>query len=65
MLYVQGVGLTWDVAYPLKPPSSQATRLHPGKAKSYEPKAPNKTISTPLCKNVKKWKPTQSKSKQK
>ena len=44
MLYVQGVGLTWDVAYPLKPPSSQATRLHPGKAKNYKPKALNETI---------------------
>ena len=44
MLYVQGVGLTWDVAYPLKPPSSQATRSHPGKAKSYEPKALNETM---------------------
>ena len=44
MLYVQGVGLTWDVAYPLKPPSSQATRSHPGKAKRFEPKALNETM---------------------
>ena len=28
----------------LAPPSSQATRLHPGKAKSYEPKALNETM---------------------
>ena len=44
MLYARGVGLAKDVAYPLKPLSSQATRSHPGKAKSYEPKALNKTI---------------------
>ena len=35
------VGLAKDIAYPLKPPSIQATGSHPGKAKSYEPKALN------------------------
>ena len=44
MLYVQCVGLAEDVAYPLKPLSSQATRSHPGKAKTYEPKALNETM---------------------
>ena len=45
MLYTQCVGLAEDVAYPLNPlPSSQATRLHTGKAKSYEPKALNETM---------------------
>ena len=29
---------------PTNPPSSQATRSHPGKAKSYEPKALNETM---------------------
>ena len=43
MLYAQCVGLAEDVVYPLKPPSSQATRSHPGKAKCYEPKALNET----------------------
>ena len=38
MFYAWGVGLAKDVAYPLKPPSSQTTRSHPGKAKSYEEK---------------------------
>ena len=33
-----------DVAYPLNPPSSQATRSHPGKAKSYEPTALNEKM---------------------
>ena len=44
MLYTRCVGLAEDVAYPLKPPSSQATRSHPGKAKSYESKALNETM---------------------
>ena len=44
MLYAQHVGLAKDQAYPLKPPSSQVTRLHPGKVKSYEPKALNETM---------------------
>ena len=44
MFYAQRVGLAEDVAYPLKPPSSQATRLHPGKAKNYEPKALSQTM---------------------
>ena len=44
MLYAQCVGLKKDVAYPLKTPSSQATRSHPGKARSYEPKALNEIM---------------------
>ena len=44
MLYARRVGLVEDVAYPLNPPSSQETRSHPGKAKSYEPKALNETM---------------------
>ena len=36
MLYAWGVELAKDVAYPLKSPSSQATRTHPWKARSYE-----------------------------
>ena len=40
MLYARCVGLAKDVAYPLKPPSSQGTRSHPGKAKSYETMLP-------------------------
>ena len=44
MLYVRGVGLTKDVVYSLTPPSSWATRSHPEKARSYEPKAPNETM---------------------
>ena len=44
MLYARCVGLAEDVAYPLNSPSSQATRSHPGKAKSYEPKALNETL---------------------
>ena len=35
--------VVWD-SHPLKPPSSQATRSHPGKAKSYEPKTLNETM---------------------
>ena len=35
--------VVWD-SQPLKLPYSQATRLHPGKAKSYEPKALNETM---------------------
>ena len=35
--------IVWDL-HPLKPPSSHATRSHPGKAKSYEPNALNKTM---------------------
>ena len=33
-----------DVAYPLKPPSSQEIRSHPGKASIYEPKTLNETM---------------------
>ena len=45
MLYAWCVGLAEDVAYPLKhTPSSQATRSHPGNAKSYELKALNETM---------------------
>ena len=44
MLYARCVGLAKDVAYPLKPSSSQATRPHLGKAKSYEPEALNETM---------------------
>ena len=44
MFYARRVGLVEDVAYPLKPPSSQATRSYPGKAKNYEPKALNETM---------------------
>ena len=44
MLYARCVGLcSEDVAYPLNT-SSQATRSHPGKTKSYEPKALNETM---------------------
>ena len=39
MLYARCVGLAEDASYPLNPPSSQATRSHSGKAKSFEPKA--------------------------
>ena len=35
--------VVWD-SHSLNPPSSQATRSHPGKAKRYEPKALNETI---------------------
>ena len=47
MLYALCVGLAKNVVYPLKPPSSHATRSHSGKAKRYEPKAllDNKTMS--------------------
>ena len=44
MFYIRCVALTEDVVYPLKPPFSEATRSHPEKAKSYEPKDINKTI---------------------
>ena len=44
MFYTRRVGLAEDIAYPLKTPSSQATRSHPGKAKNYEPKALNETM---------------------
>ena len=37
MLYARYVGLAEDEVYSLNPPSSQATRSHPGKAKGYEP----------------------------
>ena len=37
MLYARYVELAKDVAYPLKPNSSQVTRSHSGKAKNYEP----------------------------
>ena len=32
--FLRCVGLTEDVLYPLKPPSSQATSSHPGKERS-------------------------------
>ena len=38
------MGLAKNVAYSLTHPSSQATKLHPGKAKSYELKALNETM---------------------
>ena len=44
MLYAQHMRLDEDVAYPLKILSSQAIKSHPGKAKSYEPKALNETM---------------------
>ena len=44
MLYAQSVGLAKNAAYPLKPPSSQATRSHSGKARNYGPKALNETM---------------------
>ena len=46
MLYAPRMRLAEDVAYPLKStkPSSQATRSHSRKAKSYEPKALNETM---------------------
>ena len=44
MLYTRGMGLAKEVVYPLNLPSSQATRSHPGKAKSYEAKALNETM---------------------
>ena len=44
MFYAQSVGLAKDVAYPLKPPSFQAIKSHPGKTWSYEPKALNETM---------------------
>ena len=43
MLHSRCVGLAKDVVYPLNP-SFQLTRSHPGKAKSYEPKALNETM---------------------
>ena len=44
MLYARSVGLARYVAYPLKLISSQVTRSHQGKARSYEPKALNETM---------------------
>ena len=44
MLYARRVGLAEDVAYPPNPTSSQVTRSHPEKAKSYEPKTLNETM---------------------
>ena len=44
MLYARSVRLPKDVAYPLKPSSSQATKLYPGKARSYEPNTLNETM---------------------
>ena len=44
MIYARCVGLVKDVAYPTKPSSSQATKSHLGKSKSYEPKAMNETM---------------------
>ena len=44
MLYARGVRLAKDAAKPLKPSSSQATRSHSGKARSYELKALNETM---------------------
>ena len=44
MLYVRCVGLAKNAVYPQTPLSSQATRSHPGKAKSYELKALNETM---------------------
>ena len=46
MFYAWRVGLAEDVAYTIKPPSSQTTRSHTGKAKSYEPKALNETMGS-------------------
>ena len=40
MFYARGVGL----AYQLNPTSSQATRSHSGKARSYEPKVLNEAM---------------------
>ena len=44
MLYTRCVGLAKNVTYPLKPPSSQATRSHSVKGKIYEPKALDETM---------------------
>ena len=56
MLYAYYVALSKDIAYSLKPPpSTQATRSHPGKAKSYEPKTLNETILTMRRKKVKDY----------
>ena len=44
MLLAWGLGLAKDVECPLKPLSSQAARLHPGKVRTYEPKALNETM---------------------
>ena len=44
MLYAWSLRLAKNIAYPLKPPFSEATRLHPGKARSYEPKVLNETV---------------------
>ena len=44
MLYAWSIGLAKDVAYLPNIPSSQATRSHPRKAKSYEPMVLNESI---------------------
>ena len=44
MLYARVDGIAKNVGYTLTPPSTQATRSHPGKARSYEPKAQNETM---------------------
>ena len=44
MLFGWSMGLAKNVAYPLSPSYSQATRLHPGKARSYESKVLNETV---------------------
>ena len=44
MLYARYIGPANDLAYQLNPPSSQAARSHPGKVRSYEPKALNETM---------------------
>ena len=44
MIYARSVELAKNVAYPLKHPSSQVARSHPGKAGSYAPKAPNEIM---------------------
>ena len=46
MLYAQRAADANNIAYPLKPPSSQETGSHPGKARSYEPKLLNETMLT-------------------
>ena len=66
ILYARGVWLAKNMAYPLKPSSSQATRSHPEKARSIEPNALNETtisltqhritpISTPFQSKRKNW----------
>ena len=45
MLYARGVKIAKDVVYPQNhPSSSHATRSHPGKERSYKPKALNETM---------------------